>query len=254
VKRSFVRQSFFSVPVEQLFAFHERPDAFRLLTPDFAGVEVQSTVSTLAPSAESARFTTRVLGIPFHFEMVHTAYEPPRRFVDEQGPFGDDLLARICQGWEAEARAAESLGVRTAQIRLGIVLSTRSGALAAMLPLFRLGLGGVLGRARPWWNWIHIEDAARLFVMAVQNPEARGPINAVAPAAVPNQIMARTLAAALRRPCALRYPPALMRLGMGEAADFASGGACVRADRALELGYRFFFTELEPALRSLLGR
>jgi hypothetical protein len=176
------------------------------------------------------------------------------REVDEQAAPADDLLARICRAWEAEALAAEDLGVRTALMRTGIVLDARSGALKKMLPLFRVGLGGVLGTPKPWMNWIHLEDVARLYVMALLNPEARGPINAVAPHPVRNEAWACILAKVLRRPCALRYPRGLMRLAIGEAAEFASGGARVVPSRAQALGYEFFFPELEPTLRNVLGR
>ena len=81
---SFVQESVFSASPEELFGFHERPDAFRLLTPSWLGVEVHQTVSTLAPSDEVASFTTRFVGVPLRFEMAHTAYEPPHLFVDEQ--------------------------------------------------------------------------------------------------------------------------------------------------------------------------
>ena len=178
----------------------------------------------------------------------------PELEADEQTPPAEDMLARLCGAWEAEALQAEALGIRTALVRTGIVLSTESGALKEMLPLFRLGLGGVLGERRPWVSWVHLEDAARLYLMALLHPQARGPINAVAPNPVRNELLAQTVAKVLRRPCALRYPTALMRLGIGEAADFASGGPRVHCRRAEALGYEFRFPELEPAIRNLLGR
>jgi len=466
MKRTFVKESFFSVARELLFAFHERPDAFQLLTPASAGVEIHSVATTLEPSQEVVRFTTRMLGLPFHFEMVHTEYDRPALFVDEQrkglfrswrhehrfrdggwqgdqasvlsdriefshplawllapfvrhklramfaqrhatthahtrpeplrGPNGErlrvvvtgatgligtrlvqilvekgakvvalvrsprrasarlgheveletwdfhhpelgnwrqrlgetdavvhlagtplfsrrwtasfkremersrvestrqlveamreasrrprcfvsasaigiygtdpdlvadeqtsraeDTLARICTAGEAKANKAAELGIRTTVLRSGIVLDRRSGALKEMLPLFALGLGGVLGAPRPWVNWIHLEDTARLYLMAMLNPAVQGPLNAVAPTPVPNQTLARTLARVLGRPCLWRYPTWLLRLAIGEAGEFAAGGARVSADHALSLGYRFFYPELEPALRAVLER
>jgi uncharacterized protein (TIGR01777 family) len=178
----------------------------------------------------------------------------PERLVDEASPEGDDLLARLCVAWEQEARVAEDVGIRAVQVRIGIVLSPESGALREMLLPFKLGLGGVLGHPHPWINWIHLEDCVRILLMAVLDESMLGPINAVAPHPVTNKIFAHTLARVLRRPCLLRYPPFLMRALIGEAGDYSSGGPRVRADLVQEGGYEFFFQELEPALRSLLGR
>jgi hypothetical protein len=178
----------------------------------------------------------------------------PAGLVSESSPPGTDLLADICTAWEAEARAVERAGVRSVQIRTGVVLDTRAGALREMLPLFRLGLGGVLGRPTPWINWVHLEDVARIFVMALDSPDVAGPLNAVAPHPVINRTLAHTVSEVLRRPCLMRYPEALLRIGIGEAARYAAGGPRVLADRAQELGYCFFYPELEPALRSLLRR
>ncbi len=460
----FQKDSFFSVPPERVFELHERPDAFRLLSPEDFDVEVRSTASTLEPSTDIVRFDAKVLGLRFPFAMVHTAYrkpelfvdeqlegffdtwrhdhrfvrggyrgdpatmlsdriacshplllagsfvvrrrlarlfafrhrvtgeelaeatrqgprpervvvtgatgligerlvrvllekgsrvtalvrsperarallgegadlvrwdlsrpddrgfaaslegadavvhlagtplfarrwndsfkkemeesrtlstrslveavracrEPPRAFVcasavgiygvdgralvDESAPPADDLLARICLAWEKEARAVEDAGARSVQVRIGVVLSPRSGALREMLPLFRLGAGGVLGRPDRWINWIHLEDVVRILLMAILDEELRGPLNAVSPHPATNKTLAHTLARVLRRPCLMRYPEGLLRLAIGEAGAYSSGGPRVRADRVVRAGYGFFFDDLETALRSLLGR
>lgn len=178
----------------------------------------------------------------------------PFRLVDERSQAADDLLARICLAWEHEAQALDRLGVRTVLARAGVVLSPESGALKEMLPLFKLGLGGVLGKPNPWINWIHLEDMARILVMAVFDDSVRGPINAVAPHPVTNRTFAHTLAHVLRRPSLMRFPTGLLRLAVGEAAEYASGGSRVSAALIRDLGYDFFFEDLEPALRNLLKR
>ncbi len=464
MKTKFTKESFFSVSREELFAFHERPDAFSLLTPENLDVEVLSTASTLEPSDDIVRFVVRFLFLKFGFEMVHTAYQRPDLFVDEQrkglfsfwrhrhrflsggwqgdpasmlqdeiefghpllfafvpfvrhrlkslfryrhektrqqvmngqerrsegsrsrvvitgatgligrrivqileekgvqvavlvrdvkkaaamlgdtvtpvywdfdrpeagewraalqgaqgvihlagtplfdrrwtasfkrqmeqsrvqstrqlveairsvaskpevfvsasavGIYGtdpdrqcdentgaaDDLLARICLNWESEARKVEADGVRTVQIRIGIALSRQSGALKELLPLFRAGLGGTMGSARHSMNWIHVEDLARIFVMALFNADMKGPYNAVAPHPVTNQAFGQTLASALKRPALFRYPVPLLKAAIGEAADYASGGPTVSSDKIQGAGYRFFFEDLEPALQNVL--
>jgi hypothetical protein len=468
MRRTFVKESFYSVSSQELFELHERPDAFRLLSPPDFKVEVHNTATTIKPSEEVVGFTIRVMGVPFRHGMVHTVYQKPDLFIDEQlhGPFAtwkhehrfiqagwedapatmmqdridyahpllfagnfvvsmplgslfearheitrkemrasikarrgdrkpkhvvitgatgliggrlteilveegervtllvrnpekarrrfgeavsyatwdferpeegdwkaavaeadalvhlagtplfskrwtpefkrkmkesrtastrqlvefikasdhkpssfvsasavgiygmdptrlvsetsppdaDDLLADICIDWEKEARAVESAGVRAVQIRIGVVLDKRSGALKEMLPLFLLGGGGVLGQPDRWLNWIHLEDCVRIFHMAIFHDELQGPVNAVGPHPVSNKTFAHTLAHVLRRPCLMRYPEALIRMGIGEAGKYAAGSPRATADLIREKGYTFFFQDLESALRNLLGR
>ena len=174
--------------------------------------------------------------------------------VDEDAPPADDLLARICVNWESEATRLEAHGVRGVQARIGIVLSTESGALKELLPLFRMGLGGTMGHPHTYINWVHIEDVARILVMAVFNGEMRGPYNVVAPHPVTNAEFAKAIARVLRRPALMRFPVFMLKLIIGEAGEYASGGARARADRMESAGYGFFFEQLEPALRNLLRR
>lgn len=178
----------------------------------------------------------------------------PDRYVDETNEPGVDLLADICRKWEKEARVLEDEGVRTVQVRIGVVLSPKSGALAEMLLPFKLGGGGVFGQGHPWINWIHLEDVTRIFQMAIFDSAVQGPINAVAPHPVTNKAFAHTLAHVLNRPCLMVYPTAILKLIIGEAGEYASGGPRVSADLVRKQGYQFFFSELEPAMRNLLGR
>jgi uncharacterized protein (TIGR01777 family) len=176
----------------------------------------------------------------------------PERPVDERSPAADDLLARICVNWEREAARLEEHGVRTVQLRVGIVLSTESGALKELLPVFKLGLGGPMGHPDRHINWIHLEDIARVFAMAVFNRQLRGPLNGVAPNPVTMREFARAIGRALRRPAIVRYPVPVVKLMIGEAGEYSSGGPRASADRLRASGYRFFFEELEPALTNLL--
>ncbi len=464
MKTTFTKESFFSLPREELFAFHERPDAFQLLTPPSHNIEVISTASTLKPSDDVVRFVASFLFFKFRFEMVHTDYEPPQRFVDQQqkglfsswkhehrfitggwdkepasmlsdtidfshpllslfvpfvrhrlsslfeyrhqktkeavrqqaknsphagatvvitgatgligkriteillemgvrvvafcrnvksveralgtevetvywdftrpdkgdwkqyldgahavihlagtplfkqrwtaafkqeiresrvsstrllvetirnttkrpqafvtasavGIYGtdpnrvcgedaspaNDLLAEVCTAWEHEAKQLDSDGVRTVQVRIGIVLDTRSGALKEVLPLFRFGLGGTLGLSDPWFNWIALEDVARIFVMAAFNPDLKGPYNAVAPNPVTNKVFAQTIGRVLKRPLLGVYPIQLLKIMIGDAADYSSGGVKALSTKIQQAGYRFFFEELEPALHNAIG-
>jgi uncharacterized protein (TIGR01777 family) len=175
------------------------------------------------------------------------------RVVDENTPPADDLLARICVNWEDEARKLDAHGVRTVQMRIGIVVSKQAGAVKELLPLFRLGMGGTMGDPRPFINWIHLEDCARIFTMALGNQEMRGPYNAAGPSPVTNADFGRAIARTLGRPAWMRYPVPVVKLMIGEAGEYASGGPRVRVAKIQNAGYRFFFSDLEEALANELG-
>jgi uncharacterized protein (TIGR01777 family) len=177
----------------------------------------------------------------------------PEKVVEESTPPSEDLLARICVHWENEAAKLDAHGVRTVQMRIGIVVSKKAGAVKELLPLFRLGMGGTMGDPRPFINWIHLEDCARMFTMALGNQEMRGPYNAAGPSPVTNAEFGRAIARALRRPAWMRYPVPVVKIMIGEAGQYASGGPRVRVDKIRSAGYRFFFDDLDQALVSELG-
>jgi len=126
--------------------------------------------------------------------------------LDESSSPGSGFLSEVCREWEAQALPAEHLGVRTAAVRIGVVLGADGGALATMLPLFRLGVGGRLGDGRQWMSWIHLDDVVALLAFAVERADVRGPLNAVAPSPVRNRDFTRALAHALRRPAIFPVP------------------------------------------------
>ncbi|HEY9085110.1 MAG TPA: TIGR01777 family oxidoreductase [Candidatus Tyrphobacter sp.] len=173
----------------------------------------------------------------------------PDATFDETSLSGNDFLARVCLGWEREAQGAEALGMRTACVRTGLLLG-HGGALAKMLPLFALGLGGRYGDGRQWYSWIHIDDAIALYLLAIDG--LRGAVNATAPHPVRNADFAATLARALRRPAFLAVPAFALRLALGEGAQVILGGQRVLPKRAEELGFRFKFPELLGALKPLV--
>lgn len=173
--------------------------------------------------------------------------------VDETTPAGDDFLARLSVEWEHAAQAAAAHGIRVVLLRTGLVLEKDGGALAAMLTPFKLGVGGPLGNGRQYWPWIHRHDWTELVRFLVAQPAAEGPVNATAPEPVTNEVFSKTLARVLGRPCLFRAPAFALRLAMGEMADaLLLKGQRVVPKRALELGYRFQYTQLESALASLL--
>ncbi len=171
-------------------------------------------------------------------------------FTEASGP-GNDFLAGVCRGWEAEALRAESLGMRVALVRTGIALGSDGGALAKMLPPFKLGAGGVIGSGRQWMSWIHIDDLAGIYLLAIDG--ASGALNATAPHPVTNAEFTRTLGRALHRPTILPTPTFALRAMLGEGAGMLLEGQKVVPERTQAQGYRFRFTELENALAEILA-
>jgi uncharacterized protein len=173
--------------------------------------------------------------------------------VDETAPPGDDFLAAVCAAWEREAREAEKLGVRVVTVRNGIVLDARSGALAKMLPFFRLGVGGPVAGGRQYMPWIHRDDELALILWALDNPQASGPLNATGPTPATNREFTKALGAALRRPAIAPVPRfALVAMRGEELTDQILGSIRAVPRRALDLGYEFRFAEIDAALRDLV--
>ncbi len=169
--------------------------------------------------------------------------------LDESASPGDDFLAELSLEWEAAAREAESIS-RVALLRTGLVLDPREGALAPLVPLFKLGLGGPWGSGQQWWSWIHIADEVGLILFAIDH-ELAGPINLTAPTPVTVNLFAQSLGKALKRPAMLRAPAFAMRLALGEMADALLGSQRVVPERALDAGYAFRFPDLAAALADL---
>ena len=177
----------------------------------------------------------------------------PTEFVETDLP-GSGFLADVCVAWEAATAPAVAAGVRVAVVRVGLVLADDGGALPTLARPFKWFLGGPVATGLQWVSWIHVDDLAGLFVLALDRPDASGPINGTAPEPVTNWGFSRSMAGLLGRPCRLRVPKVAMRLGMGAMAELATHGQRVIPARAKELGYEFRYPLLEPALRQALKR
>ncbi len=176
-------------------------------------------------------------------------------WLDETSPPGADFLARLCVEWEEATESAVRAGIRVVHLRTGVVLSPRGGALARMLPLFRAGLGGILGPGTQYMSWIAIDDLVAAIAHALANPALDGPLNAVAPAPATNLELTKALGRVLGRPTVARVPALALRLVFGELAGATLlASQRVRPQRLLATGYRFSFAELPAALRHVLGK
>lgn len=173
--------------------------------------------------------------------------------VNESTPPGSDFLARLCVEWEEEARAAEGHGTRVAMVRTGLVLDAKGGALPRMLPPFRLGLGATIGSGRQFMPWIHVGDWVSMVLWLVQSDRGAGAFNATAPEPATNRDFTQALGRVLKRPAVLRAPAFVLKLALGEMSDLLITGQRALPARAEELGFRFAFRELEPALQDILG-
>ncbi len=196
--------------------------------------------------------------------------QPPRTFVsasaigyygdrtdpvDESAAAGEGFLADVCRRWEAAAAPASDAGIRVVHPRIGVVLDPAGGALAKMLPAWRLGLGGPAGHGAQPVSWIGLDDLLGALLHALHDPAVQGPFNAVAPQPVTNRQLAQTLAAVLRRPALLRTPAFALRAALGELADATLlGGAPVLPTALTDAGFTWNHSDLEDLLRFVLGR
>ena len=173
--------------------------------------------------------------------------------VTEDAPPGEGFLARVCVVWEREAVAAEELGVRVVRVRTGIVLDRDGGALAKMLPFFRLGAGGPVAGGRQYMPWIHVDDLVGIYVAALDGDGWSGAVNAAAPAPATNKEFSHALGRALHRPTLAPVPGFAIRALYGEMAEIVITGQRAVPQRAQALGYRFAHSALDEALRTALA-
>jgi uncharacterized protein len=174
--------------------------------------------------------------------------------VDETSPPGSGFLADLCREWEAVTQPVRDSGIRVVNLRLGVVLSLRGGALAQMLTPFKLGVGGAIGSGRQYFSWITLDDLVSAIGFALRTAALSGPVNAVAPQPVTNREFTKTLGRVLGRPTVLPMPAFAARLAFGEMADeMLLSGVRVEPRVLLTSGFKFQFPELEPALRHLLA-
>ena len=173
--------------------------------------------------------------------------------LNEDSAAGSDFLAQLCVEWEQAARAAESAGVRVAWVRVGVVLDQEGGALAKLLTPFRLGAGGPVASGRQWMSWIHYADLVSLFLLAVENVQARGALNGTAPNPVTNREFSKALGRVLHRPSFVPTPALALRVALGEVANLITTGQRVLPHRALSLRHSFQYPTLDAALAQILN-
>jgi len=178
-----------------------------------------------------------------------------QRVLDESSPPGSDFLASVAQEWEAAARPAAERGIRVVHPRFGVVLSPAGGALARLLPAFKLYGGGKLGSGKQWMSWVALDDLIGAIHHLLFTESLAGPVNVVAPNPVTNEEFGKTLGRVLNRPAVMTVPAFAMRAMFGEMAEvMLLAGQRVTPRKLLESGFRFRHPDLDEALRFELGR
>ena len=173
--------------------------------------------------------------------------------LTEDASAGSDFLAGLTKAWEAHAIRAEDFGVRVVRLRIGVVLGKGGGALAKMLPPFRMGLGGWLGNGNQWMSWIHLYDLIRLIEFCLAREAISGAVNAVSPQPVTNKAFSMVLAQVLRRPCLFPVPAFVLKLLLGEASQILLSSQRIVSKAALSKGFAFRYPEIRRALESILA-
>ncbi|WP_293334029.1 TIGR01777 family oxidoreductase [Microcoleus sp. CAWBG58] len=171
---------------------------------------------------------------------------------DENSPAGNDFLAAVCKDWEAAAQPAKNAGTRLAILRLGIVLGM-GGALAKMLPPFKLFAGGPIGTGKQWFSWIHREDVVDLILYSLQNSQVQGVLNATAPNPVRMNELCQTLGEVLSRPSWLPVPSFALEMLLGDGAKVVLEGQKVLPKQTLASGFQYQYPTLKLALAEILA-
>jgi uncharacterized protein len=230
----------------------------------------ESVMGRWTESKKKAIRDSRVQGTRHLADALARAEQKPRVFIGasavgyygsrgdevlrEESPSGQGFLPEVCREWENASRIAADAGIRTVNPRFGLVLSPTGGALASMLPPFKLGLGGRVGSGHQWWSWIHVADVVGGIQHAIRAESLSGPVNLVAPNPVRNEDFARVLASVLRRPAFFSVPGFVLRLAFGKMAaeEMLLSSQRVEPGKLGASAYPYHFRELRTALVNLV--
>lgn len=180
-------------------------------------------------------------------------YEEGGTHTESRHTFSNGFLGSLAMDWEAEALRARDLGVRTVIFRFGVVIGAGGGALAQMMPPFRLGLGGTIGDGKQYMSWVHMDDLIEAHMAAIDDESYEGIYNLTSPNPVTNAELTAALGKALNRPALMRVPGFVLRLQYGEGASVLMDGVRALPERLLEKGFKFKHPSIEAALLESTG-
>lgn len=173
-----------------------------------------------------------------------------QKTVDESSPVGEHFVSKLAEKWEQVSQKVKQANTRVVNLRSGIVLSKKGGALAKMLTPFKMGLGGRIGSGKQMMSWIDLQDEVNAILFIINNQQLSGPINLVSPNAVTNQNFSMNLAKVLNRPCLMPLPAPVVKLifaQMGE--ELLLSSTNVQPTKLLQAGFKFKYASLEKSLK-----
>ncbi len=179
-------------------------------------------------------------------------YDSTHSHDDSSGNFANDFLSKLCRDWEAEAKKAEELGIRTVAMRFGVIYSKDGGAMSKILPPFKMGVGGKLGRGDQMVSWIHIEDLLRAILFIIKTPAIAGSVNFTAPYPLSNIEQTYILGKVLNRPTFFGVPAFMIKLVFGEGARVILDSKEVYPTKLLENGFTFNYEKFENAIKEIV--
>lgn len=172
--------------------------------------------------------------------------------LTEEEPAGSDFLAGVSIDWEKEALQASAKGARAAVMRFGVILGPDGGAMAKLVPAFKMFVGGPLGDGNQWFPWLHLDDLMAAILYVLEHPEISGPLNFCAPNPVRNRELAQALGEVLSRPSIMPAPAFMIRLALGEFGDVFLGSQRTVPDKLLNHGFSFRYPEIKDAIKAVV--
>ncbi len=213
--------------------------------------------------------SSRVLGTRLLAEHLAASTSPPRvliaasavgfygnqgdQWLEEEGPAGEGFLAEVCQAWEDAAEPARAAGIRVVHLRLGVVLARQGGFLSRLLPLFRWGLGGMIGSGAQYLSWVTLEDVVRVIEFVLKQEGLSGPLNVCAPEPVTNRDFTQAMGKVLHRPTFFHVPAFMIKILLGEMGrELILTSQRVRPRVLMETGFEFDYSEIGKALAEVV--
>lgn len=251
---------------------------------DFAGIDVvihlasENITQLWTKKAKKRIYDSRIIGTTFLSKTIFNATNRPKLFISasgsniyqsqknkstnptaatEQSPLAknedDGFLSQVAKDWEQSTKIVDQTETRLILLRTGMVLSSKGGALASLLPIFKAGLGGPQGSGKQLVSWIDIEDLVNAIYFCILNQKLKGPVNMVAPQVITNTTFSQALAHALHRPCWLRTPAFLLKLILGQLAKETILKSCnVYPQKLIDSGFQFKYGTIEKCFQHLL--
>lgn len=258
--------------------FYWQPDKNIISFDD--SIHIDAVINLAGSNISDGRWTTAKKKIIFDSRINSTTLladhlsklaSPPKVFIsasaigfygetadnqaDENSAVGSDFLAHVAQKWEEATQAAIDAGIRTVNLRTGIVLSPDGGALKKMLPPFKLALGGVVGNGQQYMSWISLSEVCRIIEFILKTESITGPINMVSPTPVTNYVFTKCLGRALSRPTLFPMPAIVAKLLFGEMADaLLLTSIRVQPSKLMNSGYEFIDNDLAKTLNTMLKK